>query len=154
MAAMSYLNIVEVETAIANLAAAYPLLCQLIPLPNTTFEGKSSNAIRLGGGAPGSRDVVMMICGQHAREWGSCEIGVDFAADLLEAYSSHTGLAYGGEVYSVSDIQNLLNTLHVIVFPLVNLDGRNYIQMHDLIHGNGGWRGKHKAATYGGSHDC
>src|SRR6266849_2502659 len=83
-AAMSYLNIVEVETAIANLAMAYPSLCQLIPLPNTSFEMRSSNAIRLGSGAPGSRDVVMIICGQHAREWGSCEIGVDFAADLLE----------------------------------------------------------------------
>ena len=114
---MSYLNVVEVETAIANLAAAYPSLCQLIPLPNTTFESRSSNAIRLGGGAPGSRDVVMIICGQHAREWGSCEIGVDFAADLLEAYSNLTGLVYGGKSFSASDVQNLLNTLHVIVFP-------------------------------------
>jgi len=151
---MSYLNIVEVETAIANLAMAYPSLCQLIPLPNTSFEGRSSNAIKLGGGAPGSRDVVMIICGQHAREWGSCEIGVDFAADLLEAYSSNTGLMYGGKAFSVADIQNLLNTLHVIVFPLVNPDGRNYSQMLDPIHGNGGWRRNRNPANSGGKPDC
>ncbi len=151
---MSYLNVVEVETAIANLAATYPSISQLIPLPNTTFEGRSSNAIRLGGGAPGTRDVVLVICGQHAREWGSCEIGVDFAADLLEAYSSNTGLVFGGKVFSVADIQSILNTLHVIVFPLVNPDGRNYSQLHDSIHGSAGWRRNRNPANSGGNPDC
>jgi murein tripeptide amidase MpaA len=151
---MSYLNVDEVEQAIKNLEMAYPTLCKLIPMPNTTFEGRSCNAIRLGGGAAGSRDVVMIICGQHAREWGSCEIGVDFAADLLEAYDTHAGLAYGGKSYSASDIQTLLDTLHVIVFPLVNPDGRHYSQTVDPIHGNGGWRRNRNPANSGGNPDC
>ena len=43
---MTYLNVVEVETATINLAAAYPSLTQLITLPNTTVEGRTSHAIR------------------------------------------------------------------------------------------------------------
>ena len=52
---MSYLNVAEVETATVNLAAAYPALSQLITLPNTTVEGRTSHAIRLGAGASGSQ---------------------------------------------------------------------------------------------------
>ena len=130
---MSYLNVNEVETATANLAAAYPTLCQLITLPHATFEGRTAHALRLGGGAPGSRDCVTIICGVHAREWGSCEIGIDFAADLLEAYTGHLGLAYGGKSFTAAQVQTLLDSLHVIVFPLVNPDGRHYSQTTEAM---------------------
>lgn len=146
---MAYLNIDEVESATANLAAAYPAICQLITLPHTTFEGRICHALRLGGGAAGSRDCVMIICGVHAREWGSCEIGVDFAADLLEAYSGNLGLTYGGKSFSAAQIQSLLNTLHVIVFPLVNPDGRHHSQTSDAM-----WRRNRNPANSGGNPSC
>lgn len=44
---MTYLNIDEVESAIANLATAYPTLCSLVQLPNATFEGRISHALRI-----------------------------------------------------------------------------------------------------------
>jgi len=151
---MSYLNVVEVETAMANLAAAFPSLTQLITLPHTTVEGRTSHALRIGGGSAGSRDVVMITGGQHAREWGSCEICVDVAADLLEAYDTNAGLAYGGKSFSASQVKGIVEGLHVVVFPLVNPDGRHHSQQVDSIGGSGGWRRNRNPAYSGNSPDC
>jgi murein tripeptide amidase MpaA len=149
-----YLNVDEVDTAVVNLASTYSSICSLITLPNTTFETRTSHALRLGGGAAGSRDCVTIIGGQHAREWGSCEILVDLAADLLEAYTNGTGLAYGGKSFTAAQIQTLLNTLHLVVFPLVNPDGRHYSQLHDPVHTDGGWRKNRNTANNKGSDAC
>jgi len=146
---MSYLNVAEVETAAANLAAAHPSLCQLIALPNSTFGGRTCHALRLGGGAPGSRDCVMVIGGVHAREWGSCEIAINFATDLLAAYTNNASLAYGGKSFTAAQIQALLNGLHLLVFPLVNPDGRDFSQTTVAL-----WRRNRNPANSGGNSNC
>ena len=146
---MSYLNVTEVDTAVQNLATSYPSLTQLITLPFTTVEGRTSHALRIGAGAAGSRDVLMVIGGQHAREWGSCEICINFAADLLEAYDTGTGLAYGGKSFTAAQVQGIVDTLHVVVFPLVNPDGRNHSQT-----ANADWRRNRNPAQSGGNPSC
>lgn len=146
---MTYLNVGEVETAIVNLAAAFPSTSTLITLPNVSVEGRTCHALRLGGGAPGSRDCVMIIGGVHAREWGSCEIAIDFAADLLEAYKDNVGPRYGAKSFTAAETQNLLNGLHIIVFPLVNPDGRNFSQTVDAD-----WRRSRNPANSGGNPSC
>ena len=45
---MTYLNVVEVESALASLASAYPTVTELIALPYTTHEGRTSHALRIG----------------------------------------------------------------------------------------------------------
>jgi hypothetical protein len=92
---MSYLNITEVESALVGLAAAYPSICELITLPNASIEGRTTHAVRIGTAPATSRDGVLLTGGVHAREWGSSEICVSLAADLCEAFTNHTGLAYG-----------------------------------------------------------
>ena len=149
-----YLNVDEVDTAVVHLANTYPAICTLITLPNPTFKMKTCHALRLGAGAAGSRDCVTMIGGQHAREWGSCEILVGFAADLLEAYTMNAALMYGGKTFTAAQVQTLLNGLHLVVFPLVNPDGREYSQLHDPVHGNAGWRKNLNPANNGGNHAC
>lgn len=146
---MSYLNVAEVETAAANLAAAHPSLCQLITLPNTTVGGRTCHAMRLGGGAPGSRDCVMILGGVHAREWGSCEIAINFAADLLDAYTNGTGLAYGGKSFTATQVKGILDGLHLLVFPLVNPDGRDFSQNTEAL-----WRRNRNPASSGGNANC
>ena len=52
---MTFLNVVEIESALSGLAAAYPNTSRLITLPNATAEGRTSHALMIGtaGGARG-----------------------------------------------------------------------------------------------------
>ena len=146
---MSYLNVDEVESALVNLAAAYPAGCELITLPNPSIEGRTSHALRLGPRAGGVLPTVMLIGGVHAREWGSCEILVNLAADMLAAQAGQAGLRYGSKDFSATDIRTVLQRLNIVVFPLVNPDGRHYSQMTEAM-----WRKNRNPAYAGGSPSC
>jgi murein tripeptide amidase MpaA len=124
---MSYLNLAEIDSALAGLAQQYPSLCELVTLPNPTFEGRTSYALRIGR-KTSLADAVLFTACQHAREWGGADICVYFAADLLEAYTLGTGLTYGGKQFSSLSIRRVVERLNVVVFPCVNPDGREYDQ--------------------------
>ncbi|WP_186814408.1 M14 family zinc carboxypeptidase [Microcystis aeruginosa] len=94
------------ESSLDGLVAAYPSLCELIELPHLTYEGRTSHALRIGT-EPSTNPGVLFIGGVHAREWGSCEISIYFAADLLEAYQKGTGLVYGGKSFSATQIKTI-----------------------------------------------
>jgi murein tripeptide amidase MpaA len=141
---MSFLNVVEIESALAGLASTYPGLAQLITLPYFTVEGRQSHALRIGvGECP--HPAVLIISGAHAREWGGPDICIHFAADLLEAYSLGTGLVYGGAAYTAGEIKSIVERLDVIVFPDINPDGRNYSQTTYAM-----WRKNRNSASSGG----
>ncbi len=103
---MPYMNVTEVESAISALAAAYPSICELITLPHVTVEGRSSHAVRLGAAPANTVDAFYLTGGVHAREWGSCEILVNLATDLCEAYSGGTGVGYGGKYFSAAEVKS------------------------------------------------
>ncbi|MFB6613692.1 M14 family metallopeptidase [Streptomyces sp. NPDC085524] len=142
---MPYLNITEVESAVTSLATAFPAACKLINLPEPSVEGRAGHALRLGTGPAGSSDCVVLIGGVHAREWGSCEILVELAADLLEAHRDGAGLSYGGASFTSAEVKSLLDDLDLVVFPLVNPDGRHYSQTVDPM-----WRKNRNPANSGG----
>ncbi|MFF0414635.1 M14 family metallopeptidase [Kitasatospora sp. NPDC004745] len=145
---MPYLNTTEVESALASLATAYPGTTQLITLPEDSVEGRTAHALHIGGPAPIPKACVMMIGGVHAREWGSCEILVHLAADLLEADHNGTGLGYGATVVTAAEVHDLLRRLDLVLFPLVNPDGRQYSQKVDPM-----WRKNRNPANSGISLD-
>jgi murein tripeptide amidase MpaA len=140
---VSYLNIVEVESALQALANTYPSVTELIELPNKSVEGRTSHALRIG--AWPKADAVLFTACQHAREWGGAEICVYLAADLLEAYTNGTGLVYGGTSFAPWTIRSIVKNLNVIVFPCVNPDGRKYDQDHDAL-----WRKNRNPTDSGG----
>ncbi len=122
---MPYTNIIEVESALIALSSAYPTFCELITLPNTTFEGKTTHAVRLGTQPAADVDILYLTGGVHAREWGSCEILVNLATDLCEAYDGNTGIGYGGKYYSASQVKIMMETMNIIAYACVNPDGRD-----------------------------
>lgn len=130
---MAYLNVIEVESAILALSSTYPGQCELITLPNTTHEGRTSHAIRIANGPLDNRPATLFIGGQHAREWGSCEICINLAADLLEAYTIGTGVSYGGKAFTSAQVQNVVNNMQLFIFPCVNPDGRNFSQTSNAM---------------------
>jgi murein tripeptide amidase MpaA len=142
---MSFLNVVEIESALIGLASSYPSISQLITLPFFTVEGRQSHALLIGTGNGCPQTGVLIISGAHAREWGGPDICINFAADLLEAYTLGTGLVYGGTSYTSSEIKAIIERLDVIVFPNINPDGRNYSQNTFAM-----WRKNRNPASSGG----
>jgi murein tripeptide amidase MpaA len=151
---MPYLNVDEVESAIATLADTYPNTCQLIELQNRTIEGRICHALNVGRGLDHSNKSAALFTGAaHAREWGGSEICVYLAADILEAYERKTGLRYegagGGKYFTADQIHSLVDNLNVLVFPCVNPDGRHYSQTVEPL-----WRRNRNPANSGGNPDC
>ncbi len=142
---MPYMNVTEVESALIALAAAHPTICELITLPNLTIEGRTTHAVRLGTQAANTVDAYYLTGGVHAREWGSCEILVNVATDLCDAYAGGTGLGYGGKTFSKNEVKALIEQLNIIIYPCVNPDGRNFSQTSVPL-----WRKNRNTASSGG----
>jgi murein tripeptide amidase MpaA len=130
---MAYLNVEEIEAALGALAASYPDLTELVPLPNRTPEGRQSHALRIGSADARTGDAAIVTGGMHAREWVPPDALVNLAADLLEAYARRTGLRYGGQRFSADDIRSVVEELQVVLFPCVNPDGRHHSQTADVM---------------------
>jgi murein tripeptide amidase MpaA len=143
----TYLNVVEVESAMAALASAHPTLCEVITLPNATFEGRTSHALRIGKTAgAGTRLGILFLGSVHASEWGGADICISFAADLIEAASTGAGLSYGGKSFNAAMVQRIVSKLDVYVFPCVNPDGRAFTQQPSAPW----WRKNRNPAASGG----
>jgi Zinc carboxypeptidase len=142
---MPYMNVTEVESGLIALAAAHPTICELITLPNLTIEGRTTHAVRLGTQAANTVDAYYLTGGVHAREWGSCEILVNMAVDLCDAYAGGTGVAYGGKTFSAAEVKALMEQMNIIIFPCVNPDGRNFSQTSVPL-----WRKNRNPASSGG----
>lgn len=145
---MSFLNVVEIESAIAALAVQYSNLCEQITLPFKTHEGRTSHALRIGKAARCPKAATLIISGAHAREMGGPDICIYLAADLLEAYELGTGLTYGGTVFTSDQVKRIVNRTQVIIFPDINPDGRHYAQTVDDM-----WRKNRNTASSGGDPD-
>ena len=143
---MAYLNVAEIESALQNLAAAYPATTELIALPTLTHEGRQSHALRIGAKPVSEADGVLILGGVHAREWVPPDALVSHAADLLEAYEIGTGLIYGGKSFSANDIRKVLETLNLFIYPCVNPDGRHHSQTNDSL-----WRKNRRPHASGGN---
>jgi murein tripeptide amidase MpaA len=140
-----YLNVAEVESALIQ-AASVPnaSFSELITLPNKTWEGRTSHALKLANGKSANRPAVFMLGGIHAREWGSCDILINFIEQIQQAYLAKRGITLGGKTFAAADIQKIINTLDVLVFPQANPDGRNHSMTADAM-----WRKNRRPAPAG-----
>lgn len=147
-----YHNVVEIETAIANLAAAHPSITELIALPETSFGGKTIHSLRIGANAAGAADGALFIFGQHAREWVPSEIALAFLADLLDAYDGSHGLTYGGQSYTAAQVEEIVDNVNIFTIPCVNPDGREFtMAVDDVFHTD--WR-RNRNTSYHGTASC
>lgn len=128
-----YYNADEIDTAVINLATKYPGLAHAKALPHPTAQGRICHALYVGLGVPGSKAVVMIVGGAHGFEWGSSEIALNLAAALLESLQTQADLRYSQWQCSAVQVQDLLENLHLVIFPLVNPDGRVHSQTIDGV---------------------
>jgi murein tripeptide amidase MpaA len=148
---MTFLNVDEIESALVALNNTYPAITQLIPLPNTTYGGRTSNALLIRGNpAFTCRPALVFVSGVHAREWGGPDILVNLASDMLEAYATNAGLAYGGKSFSAGTIRSIVDRTDVVVFPDQNPDGRAYSMDAHAGSTQAMWRKNRNPASSGG----
>ena len=127
-AVMGYMTAGEVETALARLSTTYPDLVTRIPLPYRTWEQRSCLAVRLCAGTSSPRIGVLFTGSMHAREWGGADACIAFLVNLINAYRAHAPLVLGGKTFTAAQVQAILRSLTILVFPDVNPDGKNYSQ--------------------------
>jgi carboxypeptidase T len=122
-----YLNVEEVESAIGAAAEApYSGIAKLIALPYLTWEGRQCHALRIGSQSGADRTCVYFLGGVHAREWGSCDILINFIEQVEQAYVNGTFLTFGRKTFEAADIKRIVDTLDILIFPQANPDGRHY----------------------------
>jgi len=134
---MMYLNVEEANSLMELLSLQFPGFCELITLPNQTFEGRDSFALRLRKGQDDRRAGVLLIGGQHAREWGSTDILLFLAQELLDAAAHGNTLHFGNFTLAGSAVTQMLEKVELIVFPVVNPDGKHFSQAATA---NNSWR--------------
>ncbi|HDR4766204.1 TPA: carboxypeptidase [Bacillus cereus] len=151
-----YMTADEVETALIRLSEQFPNLITLIELPNQTWEGRISRAVRLRAGTNSNRTGVLFTGSMHAREWGGSDICINFLRRLITSFQSNTQLTFGGKIYTSSEIRNFMEELDIFVFPDVNPDGKHYSQTTDPNSGtesNMWWRkNRNPNIATGGTH--
>lgn len=140
-----YLNVVEVETALAAVAAPpNDPFTKLIKLPNKTWGNRVCNALKIGKGSAKNRPAIYFLGGVHAREWGSPDILIDLAQRLTDAYRTSSGITIGANNFTGQQIRKIVETKDTYVFPQCNPDGRNFSMTTDVM-----WRKNRRPAPAG-----
>ena len=138
-----YLSVADVERALA-VAASTPNkpFVKLIKLPNKTWEKRACHAVRVGQGIGNNRPGIYFLGGVHAREWGSPDILVNFMGRLISAYRNKAGITIGHNTFTATQIQTLVDTKDIYIFPQANPDGRHYSLTKEAM-----WRKNRRPAS-------
>jgi carboxypeptidase T len=137
LSSTGYLTSEGIEAALQHIAKSYPSLTQLIVLPQKTHEGRTSRAIKIRVDNATPKTGLFFIGGVHAREIVNPDLLVNLASNICRAYTSKSGLAFPGKSYSAEEIKQIVESLDIYLFPLVNPDGRSFVQSP---HGDIWWR--------------
>ena len=123
-----YLTVAGLAAATKHLSDTYPTICQPITLPEPSIQGRVCRAVKIGTGTGPDRPAVLVIAGAHAREVANPDGMVAFGLKLCKAYTASTGVAFGARTYDAATVKAVVEQSDVILFPLVNPDGRAFVQ--------------------------
>jgi murein tripeptide amidase MpaA len=123
-----YLTASAIERSLHYMAGTYPSICQLILMPEKSVERRNIRAIKLGKGTGANRRGVLFLGGVHARELVNPDLLVSLALKLCQSYTAGTGLTFGGKSFESSTIKLLIDAMDIFFLPLVNPDGRAFVQ--------------------------
>ncbi|KAK1250212.1 hypothetical protein MKX08_010215 [Trichoderma sp. CBMAI-0020] len=136
------LNVNEIKSGLQGLVNTYGI--QTFNTPYKTAQGATVIGAQIGGNGTCSNAYRTFINGNiHARERGSADSVLYFAADLLYANQNNVGLTYGSKSYTNAQVKEALST-GLVFIPLSNPDGVAYDQST-----NSCWR-KNRNSNSGG----
>ncbi|MGK7894229.1 MAG: M14 family metallopeptidase [Xenococcus sp. (in: cyanobacteria)] len=134
---LGYLSVTAIESLLQQIANTYSSICECIPLPNQTHQQRTSRFLQITSNQEQKKPGVLLLGGVHAREIVNPDLLVILAEKLCKAYSNNTGLVFGENSYSKDSLKSIIEKLDIFIFPLVNPDGRAYVQSPG---GNPWWR--------------
>lgn len=148
---MAYMTSKAIEDSLTNLAAAFPTLCTKITLPNAAPFGTTNinySFLRIGTHAVAMPRVALIVAGMHARELAQPDAAISFCLKLLTAYKNKatfeidafkdaTGRTFGGITVPLSDVTAIMENMILLVLPLANPAGREFVL---AAAANRGWR--------------
>ena len=123
-----YLTSKGIHSALQYLAKTYPAIVQLISLPEKTYEGYRSKAIKIGIKNATPKNGILFLGGVHAREILNPDLLVKLALNLCQAYTANTNLTFGAKSFTSKEVKQIVDNLELFLFPLVNPDGRTFVQ--------------------------
>lgn len=124
----AYLSTEAIDSTLQHIANVYPDITEIITLPEKTHEGRVCRAIRIGVKNAERKNGLLLLGGVHAREILNPDLLIRFALALCQAYISKTLLTFGGKSYSTNDVKRILENAELYICPLVNPDGRSFVQ--------------------------
>jgi len=119
----TYHTLAELLTFAKDLSTTYPDLVTFIPSIGKSIEKRDIFALRIFGGGQ-STDATLKFWfhgGQHAREWISTMTVYYIINKLLSQYAIDT------------KIRNLLNSVEIVVVPMMNPDGFEYARTNTRL---------------------
>jgi len=140
-----YLTSQGIDSALQYIAKTYSSLVELIVLPKKTHEKRTCRAIKIGINNSTPKIGLLFLGGVHAREILNPDLLVKLALNVCEAYISKTGMKFGNKSYTADDVKQIVENLELFIFPLVNPDGRSFVQAPN---GDVWWR-KNKNPNHG-----
>jgi len=125
-----YLTEPDIRGALRYITNHYAQLTDLINLPETSFEGRSVLGIKISFRDPRNpfKPGLLFIGGVHARELVPPDLLLSFAVKLCQAFMRGGSLKLGGKTYSFMEVQRVVHGLDLFVLPMVNPDGRVFVQ--------------------------
>ncbi|HUR50323.1 MAG TPA: M14 family metallopeptidase [Acidimicrobiales bacterium] len=110
----------DYEKDLHDLASARPDIARVFALPEPSEAGRITYGIEIAEAVrrPDGRPTLYVDGLHHAREWPSGEMAIMFAHDLVAGFGSD------------AQVTRLLQSLRVIVVPVMNVDGFTYSRTH------------------------
>lgn len=139
---MLYQSVEETNTLLELLPLQFPAFCERIELPNLTAEGRHSFALKIRVGPEENRPAVLFLGNVHAEEWGSTDILMSLAQELLGAAGPQNPLHFGNFTLASSAVADMLQKVEIFIFPIVNPDGKAFSQAGDRF-----WRKNRRPAA-------
>jgi carboxypeptidase T len=135
----------EIRERLIELQGLHPGRCTVADLnePTTRFPASTTdrtvvrnftgNFLRIGRASQGgtARNVVVLIGGMHAREWGPPTALVNLAEKLMVAHAGGTPIVAGGFRIEADTVRAIHEQVDLFIAPLMNPDGYEFSQVFD-----------------------
>jgi carboxypeptidase T len=132
---MSYLNHNSYGAALGMLAALRvnrQPFCWTFNV-GTTHERKPIYGLRIHRGRAKSPRAVLIVGGAHAREMIPPEAVLLFAWKVCRSYVNGNDFSFGNKTYPAGIANWLVEALELIVVPMLNPDGREWVETTDQM---------------------